>query len=180
MSYSPLSCTLSDAGAAVATEINDNCTTLTAGDTGDHGDDHDMTDAATVPTSTSPDQSTMTSRSARAGASSPKDISAAPADDKAGDDGEELGKEWTGVSTLKPNSHKIGPGQPVLLVEQYCQPICITRRVFVSVLHVGHGILFPDRCREIVFGQHLNCELIYLIYVSTAEIGTFSAKHKKV
>lgn len=45
-------------------------------------------------------------------------------------------KSWTGVSTLKVNQHKVGPGQPVLLVEQYCQPICYTRRVFISVLHV--------------------------------------------
>ena len=33
---------------------------------------------------------------------------------------------------------QVGPGQPVLLVEQYCQPICYTRRVFISVLHVSN------------------------------------------
>ncbi|CAN0476766.1 unnamed protein product, partial [Hapterophycus canaliculatus] len=43
---------------------------------------------------------------------------------------------WAGVSTLKLNNHKVGPGQPVLLVEQYTQPVCCTRRVFISVLHV--------------------------------------------
>lgn len=47
------------------------------------------------------------------------------------------GEGWAGVSMLKSNNHKVGPGQPVLLVEQYCQPVCVTRRVFVSVLHVS-------------------------------------------
>lgn len=56
-----------------------------------------------------------------------------------GEEDEERG--WAGVSTLKINNHKVGPGQPVLLVEQYCQPICCTRRVFISVLHVSARIV---------------------------------------
>ena len=48
----------------------------------------------------------------------------------------EEGQGWAGVSTLKTNYHKVGPGQPVLLVEQYCQPVCCSRRVFLSILHV--------------------------------------------
>lgn len=47
------------------------------------------------------------------------------------------GAAWAGVSTLKNNRHRVGTAQPVLLVEQYTQAVCLTRRVFVSVLHVS-------------------------------------------
>ncbi|CAM9116144.1 unnamed protein product [Choristocarpus tenellus] len=52
-----------------------------------------------------------------------------------GDEGEEEGG-FQGVAMLKHNDHRPGRGQPVLLIEQYCQPICMSRLVFVSVLHV--------------------------------------------
>lgn len=54
------------------------------------------------------------------------------------------GEGWAGVSTLKTNYHKVGPGQPVLLVEQYCQPVCCSRRVFLSILHVRTTATLSD------------------------------------
>ncbi|CAN0488823.1 unnamed protein product, partial [Discosporangium mesarthrocarpum] len=36
---------------------------------------------------------------------------------------------------LKKNDHRPGRGQPVLLISQYCQPLCMSRLTFVSVLH---------------------------------------------
>lgn len=65
--------------------------------------------------------------------------------------GEQREGGWTGVATLKANQHKVGPGQPVLLVEQYCQPICYTRRVFISILHVSVG----HRRRSVFDGRHM-------------------------
>ena len=64
----------------------------------------------------------------------------------AGDEREEAApkpppvKGWAGVSTLKSNRHRVGTAQPVLLVEQYTQAVCMTREVFVSVLHVRRCI----------------------------------------
>lgn len=57
------------------------------------------------------------------------------------DEEDEETRGWAGVSTLKLNTHRVGPGQPVLLVEQYTQSVCCTRRVFISVLHVRVAVV---------------------------------------
>ncbi|CAM9952259.1 unnamed protein product [Scytosiphon promiscuus] len=93
------------------------------------------------------------------------------------DDGQPRG--WAGVSTLKLNTHRVGPGQPVLLVEQYTQSVCCTRRVFISVLHLVPRMFDLER-QLLCFVLHESLFLPALrtsLYHRTSAIDTRNGNH---